>query len=215
MTAYPPVPKAAISVCICTYRRQPQLVALLRDLALQTRLPQQVVVVDNEAPGTAREAVEALIPELPYVLDYSVQPEKNIALTRNQSVARASGEWLAFLDDDQRVAPGWLASYENCTRQHAADGAMGRVNYCLPPEAPGWMQRGDFHARRKRHASGTRLGAESMGIGNAFLRAAPVRAQRGPFNAQFGLTGGEDSDFMARLAAAGAKLVWCDEAVAD
>ena len=43
-----------VSVCIATYRRPERLAILLDDLRQQQRLPDQVVIVDNDQAGSAR-----------------------------------------------------------------------------------------------------------------------------------------------------------------
>ena len=92
-----------ISVCIATYRRAPRLASLLDDLKRQTLLPDEVVIVDNDEAGSARPVVEQAMVDAPFTLRYETQPVKNISLTRNRTVALAHGEWLAFVDDDERV----------------------------------------------------------------------------------------------------------------
>jgi len=49
----------SISVCIATYRRAERLALLLEDLRQQERLPDEVIVVDNDAVGSARSVVRA------------------------------------------------------------------------------------------------------------------------------------------------------------
>ena len=105
-----------VSVCIATYRRPDRLRTLLADLAAQQLTPFEIIVVDNDAAASAREVVrerQKLGASCP--VHYDVQPEKNISLTRNRTVALASGEWLAFVDDDER-APRRVAQ-EACGRR--------------------------------------------------------------------------------------------------
>ena len=81
-----------ISVCIATYRRPVMLDLLLGDMAAQTLRPAQIVVVDNDAQGSARAVVEArraAFAAQGVALDYAIQPEKNISLTRNMTVSLA------------------------------------------------------------------------------------------------------------------------------
>ena len=93
---------ANIAVCIATYRRAERLDALLDDLLKQDLLPAAIVVVDNDAQGTARATVERHRGRAcAYPIHYDIQPARNIALTRNRTVElAASAEWLAFIDDD-------------------------------------------------------------------------------------------------------------------
>src|SRR5215470_16798924 len=126
-----------ISVCIATYRRSERLAALLGDLVLQRRLPAEVVVVDNDPAGTSRAVVERVRASgVPFPLHYDIQPEKNIALTRNRTVELACGDWLAFIDDDERAPSEWLARLACTATRYQADGVLGPVVPTLPATAP-------------------------------------------------------------------------------
>jgi len=66
--------------------------------------------------------------------------------------------------------------------------------------------------RRKRFATGTPVSTDGMRAGNAFLRRALFEAHRfDPVYARIG----EDWDLFRRMARAGARFVWCDEARVD
>src|SRR5260370_32419772 len=137
----------AISVCIATYRRLERLAAVLDDLSRQTQLPMEIVVVDNDADGSAAAVVEAhRRTSPPFALHYAVQPLKNIALTRNRTVEMAAGEWVAFIDDDERAPPDWLAGLEAAAKAYAAEGVLGPGGPVVPPEAAPWIRRGQFYA---------------------------------------------------------------------
>ena len=202
-----------ISVCIATYRRPERLRTLLADLVTQQLMPFEIVVVDNDAAASAREVVEErqrLGAGCP--VHYEVQPEKNISLTRNCTVAVASGEWLAFVDDDERAPAAWLRRLADAARTHAADGVLGPVVPVVPATAPAWIRRGDFYSW-VRMPSGTVVPANRLRFGNVLLRACLLAPYSAPFDPAYGLTGGEDGDLLARLVSAGARIVWCDEAV--
>ena len=203
-----------VSVCICTYRRPQQLAWLLDDLIAQTRRPDEVVVVDNEVGGSGRATVEAARERAPFPIRYDIQPVKNISLTRNLTVANAHGDWLGFLDDDERIQADWLALMLDTARQCSADGVMAPVNAIVPTTAPDWIKRGNLYLSAPRPPSGQLMPRTWQGIGNALLRASRVRALQGPFDPDFGLTGGEDGDMLSRLVQSGAKIVFCNEAAA-
>ncbi|QEI07921.1 glycosyltransferase family 2 protein [Pigmentiphaga aceris] len=203
---------ADISVCIATYKRLDRLDALLGDLLAQHCLPREIVVVDNDAQGSARavlarhQSAQSACP-----LIYDIQPEKNISLTRNRTVALASGTWLAFIDDDERAPPDWLASLLASAQAHHADGVLGPVLPVLPDDAPAWIRRGSFYDWARMH-TGTPVPANQLRFGNLMLKADLLGRIDPVFDPRLGLTGGEDGDLLMRLVKDGARMVWNDEA---
>ena len=201
------------SVCIATYRRPDRLEALLTDLCAQERLPDEVVVVDNDVAGSARTIVEGRpAGGWPFPIVYEVQPERNIALTRNRTVHRASGDWLAFIDDDERAPTGWLRQLLEAADKYQADGILAPVEPQVPVSAPAWIRRGRFYDW-PHLPSGTVVPPSYLRFGNALLRGATLRAEPGPFDISYGLSTGEDGDLLMRLQDKGAKIIWCDEAI--
>ena len=201
------------SVCIATYRRGERLAALLDDLLHQQVLPDEVVVVDNDATGSARAVVEQRrVLGAPFPIRYDIQPVQNISLTRNRTVALATGDWLAFVDDDERAPIEWLGRLVDAAERFAADGVLGPVEPVVPIDAPRWIRRGSFYCWA-RLATGTPVPPTQLRFGNVLLRAGLLRGTAPPFDPAYGRTGGEDGDLLTRLAQRGAAIVWCDEAV--
>ncbi len=202
-----------ISVCIATYQRAERLSALLDDLTRQRLLPQEVVVVDNDAAGSARVVVEQRR-ELgaPFQIHYDIQPVKNISLTRNRTVALASCDWIAFIDDDERAPAGWLQELAQTVIRGVADGSLGPVVPGIPADAPAWIRHGRFYDWT-RMKTGVVVPANKLRFGNVLLRGALVRDTPTPFDPDYGLTGGEDGDLLGRLVLRGARILWSDEAI--
>lgn len=201
-----------ISVCIATYRRLDRLEALLLDLARQALLPSEVVVVDNDAAGTARPVVERCrqVP-VPFPIHYDIQPQKNISLTRNRTVELSQHEWLAFVDDDERAPEFWLERLAATARETSADGVLGPVVPLVPEDAPSWIRRGNFYDF-PRMKTGSVVPPNRLRFGNLLLRTSRVKAMEVIFDPAYGLTGGEDGDLLSRMTLRGSRIVWCDEA---
>ena len=206
-----PLPPMAISVCIATHRRPWRLAALLEDLRCQRLRPHEVVVVDNDCGASARAVVERARACAPYPIRYAVEPRKNIAHARNRTVALATGAWLAFVDDDERAGPGWLATLARAAVRYGAHGVLAPVEPVVPESAPPWLRRGGLYSFAHLR-SGEVVPLNRMRFGNVLLSAPLVRAQHPVFDPAYGLTGGEDGELLTRLVGAGGRIVWCEEA---
>ncbi len=202
-----------VTLCIATYRRPERLGALLEDIQAQKRAPDEIVVVDNDATGTAGPVIARQIQNgFPCPIRYEIQPQKNISLTRNRTVDLATGDWLAFIDDDERVPAVWLSQMLDAAAKFVADGVLGPVDPVVPPTAPVWIRQGRFY-EFPRMPSGTVIPPNRLRFGNVLLRAAWLRQGDHRFDPDYGLTGGEDGDLLSRLVQHGARIVWCDEAL--
>lgn len=203
----------SVSLCIATYRRPDRLGLLLYDLTRQSCLPDEVIVVDNDADASARVIVENRIAlGTPFAIRYDIQPQKNISLTRNRTVELAQHEWVAFIDDDERAPELWLEQLVNAAKLFSAHGVLGPVIPVVPANAPLWIRRGQFYDF-PRLPTGSIVPPNRLRFGNVLLHRSWLHRLEGPFDPAYGLTGGEDGDMLSRLAQQGARIVWCDEAI--
>ena len=200
-----------ISVCLCTYKRK-TLEKTLQSLVAQN-LPDgcslEIIVVDNDAEGSGRAICEA-VDGGSVTIDYRINAERNLASVRNATMESASGELLAFIDDDEWAEPDWIASLYQAMQQYQADGVFGPVNVHYPESTPDWIAQGDMFGKDK-HSTGAVLkkGATS----NALLKSEWVVEKGFRFDPLFGKSGGEDTDFFHRIFKAGGKLVFDNAAV--
>jgi succinoglycan biosynthesis protein ExoM len=219
-TASPPVPAAGrVAICIATYRRPAglrRLLGTLGALELPSDVPPPlVVVVDNDAAGSAEAVVAAAGAELPLELAYARAPERNIALARNRGVAVAlerGAAWLAFVDDDEVAHPGWLRGLLRARDEFSADVVAGAIRSVCPPGTPGWLAHDRFYVPLAERTGAVLTGAYT---GNVLVRAELLRGVPGPFDPRFGLSGGSDSHLFMRLHRAGARIVFTGEAVTE
>lgn len=203
-----------VSVCICTYRRPALLRRLLDGLGRQetgNTFTFAIIVADNDHAASGRLIVEDFAATSPIPIEYHVEPRRNISHARNCAIAHAQGHFIAWIDDDEFPAPGWLGFLVATVDRYGVAGVLGSVrpHFDFPP--PRWLVAGRFCERRE-HPTGTVMHWRNSFVGNSLLRLDFVRQQRTPFRAEFGL-GGEDVDFFRRMTAQGHRFVWCNEAV--
>ncbi len=97
-----------ISVVICTRDRPEQLDNCLHHFEQQEYPRFEVVVVDNAPSGDAVRVVTESRPG-PVTDRYVVEVRPGLSWARNAGIAAASGEIIAFIDDDEEPDRHWLA----------------------------------------------------------------------------------------------------------
>jgi len=202
-----------ISVCVCTYKRPHLLNRLL--FALEKQQTQEaftysVVIVDNDASGSAYKTVKFYADKSRLNVEYHVEPERSIALARNRAVEKANGGLIAFIDDDEIPVRNWLLRLFNAINQYKADGVLGPVLPYFEIEPPVWIIRGRFF-NRPSHQTGHLLSWKYTRTGNALVKRSLFPSKRMWFDPKFG-SGGEDRDFFRRKIQEGHTFIWCNEA---
>ncbi len=210
-------PPLLISICVCTYHRPRLLANLLSSLANQrtdNKFEIEVVVVDNDYAASARNMVNKAANQFPQLhMNYEIEPVQGLSHARNRAVALASGNYVAFIDDDEYAESDWLASLLETLQHHAADAVLGPVLPQFPANAPAWAKKSKLF-ERPRYPTGTRISSGNGRTGNALVSANWLRRRKpAPFDVHFAHSGAEDQDFFVWMERGGATLLWCDSAV--
>ncbi|HTJ57474.1 MAG TPA: glycosyltransferase [Devosiaceae bacterium] len=201
---------ARVSICLNTFTR-PGVFDCLRSLANQELdgISIEIVVADNDVLESGRPFVERFKSESLVPLSYECVPQRNIAIARNNTVARASGEWLLFIDDDEIAPPNWVVTMLKCARRFEADIVLGHALATYPESTPAWLRKADPLSKRWG-PTGKQLRFASTC--NVLVRSDLLNPPSSAFNPLFGRTGGEDAELFHRLSRAGAKIVVCADA---
>jgi len=202
-----------ICVCICTFKRPQMIRALLGKLGeLETNgeFTLSVVVTDNDRAQSAQAAVREAAASLSFPVLYCVEPDQNIAKARNRAVLNSTGDYVAFIDDDELPPPDWLLTALHACQAHGADGVLAPVRPLFEHVPPTWLVKGRF-CERPEHPTGYVLGWRETRTGNVLFRRSLIEGMAEPFAPAYG-NGGEDLDFFKRLMEGGARFVWCNEA---
>lgn len=110
-----------ISVVCPTYNSAEFLKTTLESVLAQTHLPGEVVFSDDGSTDDTVTILESFRQEFEgRGVDFVVlnNPHRGPGATRNQGVFCASGEWIAFLDSDDRWEPGKIAAVEQAIMDH-------------------------------------------------------------------------------------------------
>lgn len=120
-----------LSICIPTYRRAPLLAELLRSIVPQLQEGVEVVVGDDASGDETPRVVEAFKADIPSLK--FIQQSRNIGLDENfiTLVNRASGEYIWFMGDDDRVEPDGIATVlDHLIRWPGVTGlTLGAIDY--------------------------------------------------------------------------------------
>lgn len=210
-----PIAPQKIAVCIATCRRPQGLRRLLEGLAVQTisaRPGFMVVVVDNDAGGSARSVCDDFFRSVGFSSQYLIEPIPGIPQTRNRGVRFSldfGADLIAIIDDDEVPAPDWLERLERGMHEHGAHVVQGPVIPRFETAPPKWVIDGGFFDRQ-RFPTGT---VRDIAATNNVLIRRSVFDKIGFFDPKWGMMGGDDTHFFMRAVRAGFKIVFSNEAV--
>ena len=105
-----------------------------------------VVVVDNDAAASARDVVQAALGARSALRPPRRRAAEEHRPHRDRTVAMATGDRIASIDDDEPPSRPWLRRMLETVTPHQAQGAMVLVRLSVPLSAPEWIRR-DFDER--------------------------------------------------------------------
>jgi len=122
-----------ISVITTLYNRPEHLRLLAAALAVQTRMPDELVVADDGSDEATTEAVASFLPAcgIPSKVVRQEKDGDRRSAARNLAIRAATGEYLLFLDCDMAPLPDAVAVHE----RRAAPGRLLCGNRALLDEA--------------------------------------------------------------------------------
>jgi succinoglycan biosynthesis protein ExoM len=201
----------SVVIAMLTYRRLDQLGEAIRAVLAQTDAVQPtavLMVVDNDPAANAKDVVADFTGR---GVQYLHEPTPGIAAARNRALQAAPDDaWLVFIDDDERPHPEWLTRLVAAQRRYGGAAMVGPVVSEYETDPDPWIVAGKFFTRR-RLPTGTALTAAATN--NILLDLTVVNRLGLRFDEAFGQSGGSDTLFTRRLARAGHRMLWCDEAI--
>lgn len=119
-----------VSVVTPTFRRPHEVARLLENLSRQTLKPHELLLIDG-APAEELETekiVAQMAASLPFPCRY-IRHQRGTAIQRNAGIDAATGNYIAFIDDDVRLAANFLSTIIAAFREDADQSIGGIVGY--------------------------------------------------------------------------------------
>ena len=183
-----------VSVVIPTYGRPRYLSDALLSVGEQTYDEVQLLVVDDHSPDAVAPVVEGLDLGLNDVRCLRHERNKGANAARNTGIRAADGEFVAFLDDDDRWTPTYLE------RAVAAfdDPEIGLVTVGARVVDGDGRERGVYRPDFSRDPTDDLLDGELVGSFSRFVVRRSVLDRVGPLDEE--LPSWQDWDLQFRLA---------------
>ncbi len=174
--------EATIDVIIPTIGRKIYLYDVLKDLALQTHLPKQVIIVEqNPMEGSESELDYLKNENWPFKIKHTFTHQAGACNARNLALSKVESEWVFLNDDDNRFEANLIKkTIENIIKYGEK---CITTSYIQPHE-------------KSQHFSVHQTGI--FGSGNSFVKTELLRKVSFDKALEFGY--GEDTDFGLQLA---------------
>ena len=179
-----------VSVVLPTYGRYRYVAEVLGDLRAQTIVPTQILIADGNPPGEREPSVYEQFRDLP--LEVLWHEEPGICSGRNACLARATGDYVWFVDDDSRFEADNLEAHLRVLTAYGADVSVG----------PAYMR-----GRPELSPEQREIACSFMDCGTTLCKRS-ILTRVGGFDMQFNeYLMGEDNDLGLRFLKAGGLMV--------
>ena len=200
-----------ISVCIASIGRVSLIDTLtsIADCELPADITLEVVIADDSLEGSVRALLCDVKSTWKFQLGVYQSASKNIAIARNVCLSNATGDYLAFIDDDETADKMWLYNYLHIAEKTGADAIIGGTVAIYPADGLKWIcEAKPFGGRVVTSGEKVNTGA----TGNAFVKRKTIEKLSLRFDPTLGQSGGEDTVFFAELHQMGGQLIATNEA---
>ncbi len=196
-----------ITVAICTYNRADMLDGALTSLCTQAVSANcfEILVIDNGSFDNTAACVQGCKKKYPnHTIRMVFEATIGLGWARNTAILQAEGRYVAFLDDDARAQPDWLAQALAILRKEpeALICIGGPIQPFYTTPKPVWFK--DDYESRSWGKKARRLNSgESFSGSNMIWRKTSLQAIGG-FTGLLGVKGetlsiGEETDAFMRL----------------
>lgn len=198
----------SLTIAICTYNRAHILSHCLNSLLNQS-IPStkySLFIIDNNSTDDTQKIVTHFKNKF-FDFHIFLENQQGLSYARNRALRECQTKWIAFLDDDAKAHPDWVATILTTIQKNDFD-AFGGPYYAWHHygPAPQWLPK-DFGTYESMQEYGLLKGDTYIPGGNSAIRCAAARAI-GTFSPELGMNGehcgyGEETQFFERMRTAG------------
>jgi GT2 family glycosyltransferase len=199
-----------ISLVVPTYNRKETLRCCLSAAIRQDYPNYEVIVVEDASTDGTGEMVGQAFPQVRY---YRLEPNRGPAAARNSGIREATGEIVAFTDDDCLVPPDFISQLADGYRRYPHVAGVG--GYLEAPDAvvqKSALARYEAYVTHRVYNAGSEpyLGGFDCPAGgtNSMSYRRDVLQAVGGFDETFRFAAGEDADLKWRVVMNGHQLLY-------
>ncbi|WP_297340800.1 glycosyltransferase family 2 protein [Pseudophaeobacter sp.] len=146
-----PKPRPLISVIIPVFDVGDHVADCLRSLQAQTLGDFEALVIDDGSTDNSAAIAEKVIGQDPR-FQLIKQQNQGLSGARNTGLDLAQGDFIAFLDSDDRLDPSYLSWLWQALDTTGADWVSCGIRFCFPNDHH--IDHSAIHGRAERHSSG-------------------------------------------------------------
>ncbi|MCR5262157.1 MAG: glycosyltransferase family 2 protein [Candidatus Gastranaerophilales bacterium] len=205
-----------VVLSICTFKR-PKIFSQCLETVAKLNLPQNVkvelLIIDNDSAGSAKETVENFKEQIKIPVNYFVEEKRGLSNARNRLITEAvnlGASHIAMFDDDILLPENWLVNYVNYYNENDNAVIITAASYAAFTEKPPkYIEKNDlFKCSTTKKTGSVRKDAAS---GNVFFPVSVITDLGLSFKSDYVFMGGEDGKFFEEASSKGAAIVWCND----
>ncbi|AWK43034.1 glycosyltransferase [Photorhabdus laumondii subsp. laumondii] len=207
-----------VAILIPTYKRSSSLLRLLKSIEkLETSNNYTAIVADNDSSQKESfNMINEIKDDFNFHIDVILVEDKNISLVRNMLLTLAFETYkcdaVAMIDDDEIVSSRWLDALIECQIQTNSDVIQGNTYPIFLDKKRKWMEKVSFYYRDLLVSDSKDINVSTCNV--FIVRRVYESMKEQLFDLNFGVTGGEDTDFFHRAKQIGISCFYCRDALA-
>lgn len=187
------ITKREVDVIIPTLGRKKYLYNVLKDLSVQTVLPKNVIIIEQNADPTAISELDYILNEAwPFNIKHKFIHQTGVCNARNLAIDQVTSEWTLLGDDDNRFKPDLINNLLD--RVNSLGNNVITTVYIQPNEKQTFFK-----------TSQTQI----FGGGNSFLNSKLLEKVKFDSAYEFGY--GEDNDFGMQIRNLGEDVIFISD----